>query len=246
MDILIKISAAIVLCAASLPLSAQKERALVREGNKLYIQGTQTHPDSIQNAIRKWDEAAEKYKEALKIDSTLVEGIFNLGDVAFNKGDYDEAIERFTDAIANTDDDAIKAKAHYNIGNCHLKKFAYKEGIEAYKSALRLVPGDMDAKYNLAYAQAKLKQEEPPKPEEQKKSQDAPQPSQYAIDLRKKAEDLGKQGQYSEAYDLMEQGTEIDTTVKYFKEFMDRLKDVKEVAEETGITAPPDTAKLKP
>jgi hypothetical protein len=49
--------------------------------------------------------------------------------------------------------------ASYNLGNVALGGQQIDAAIEAYKQALRLQPDDMEAKYNLAYAQ-KMKQEQ--------------------------------------------------------------------------------------
>jgi len=48
----------------------------------------------------------------------------------------------------------------YNLGNSLLKSGKLKESIEAYKNSLRLDPGNMEAKYNLAFAQDRLKEQE--------------------------------------------------------------------------------------
>lgn len=220
-----------------LSASAQQERALVREGNQRYIEGAQLEADSLEAAIKKWDKAAEKYEAALKIDSTLIQGIFNLGDVAYKKGEYDEALKKFEIVVLNTRDTMIQAKAYHNIGNTHLELFDYEKSIEAYKSALRLNPRDMDTKYNLAYAQNKLSKSK--SGGEGNNEQDKqPEASEYAKNLKAQAEALAVQKRYQEALEVMQLGMQKDSSVQVFAEFIKRIEDVVK-------SAPPDTAGVK-
>lgn len=43
------------------------------------------------------------------------------------------------------------AKVHYNMGNIHFHKREYKKAVEEYKKALKLVPADAAAHFNLAF-----------------------------------------------------------------------------------------------
>ena len=60
-------------------------------------------------------------------------------------------------AAGTTKDPIEQSKAYYNLGNSYLKSEKYQESVDAYKMALRQNPKDDDARYNLAYALAKLK-----------------------------------------------------------------------------------------
>jgi len=132
------------LLIASHQLFAQEERGYVRKGNQKYIEG-------------KYDEAEKEYSKALDIKNSLTEGVFNLGDVAYQKKDYEQAAKQFETAAMLAKDNQLKAKAYHNLGNTYLDAAQYDKSIEAYKNALRLNPNDMDTKYNLAYAQQMLK-----------------------------------------------------------------------------------------
>ncbi|HET6991741.1 MAG TPA: tetratricopeptide repeat protein, partial [Bacteroidia bacterium] len=50
----------------------------------------------------------------------------------------------------------------HNLGNSMLQQQKYQESINAYKQALKLKPNDEETRYNLAYAQSKLKKQNPP------------------------------------------------------------------------------------
>jgi hypothetical protein len=62
----------------------------------------------------------------------------------------------------------------YNLGNSLLKANKLPECIDAYKSSLKLLPENSEAKYNLSYAQdlLKLQQEQQKKQQQDKEKQD--------------------------------------------------------------------------
>ena len=72
----------------------------------------------------------------------------------------DEAIKAYELAVSLLVDKLQKAGAYHNAGNAFCMKQEWEKAIEQYKAALRLNPTDMDTKYNLAFAQSKLKQQE--------------------------------------------------------------------------------------
>ncbi|MEX0968549.1 MAG: tetratricopeptide repeat protein [Bacteroidia bacterium] len=131
----------------SLVASAQKERGVIREGNKIYQDGA-------------YAESETQYLKALSIDSTQELAQFNLGDALYEQGRYEDAADRFAQVAGKSGSDDIKAKAHYNHGNALLEQQKYEESIEAYKRALRLNPDAHNAKYNLSYALEMLKKQQ--------------------------------------------------------------------------------------
>jgi tetratricopeptide (TPR) repeat protein len=141
-----------------LPSFAQQERKPVRDGNALYQQ-------------KKYAEAEQKYDEALKLKPNLVEGIYNKANIQFQKKEYEEAAKQYETAAALSSNPAVKSKAYHNMGNAYLEAGKYKEGIDAYKNALKLNPADADTKYNLAYALQKMKQEQQQNKDQQNKDQ---------------------------------------------------------------------------
>ena len=73
----------------------------------------------------------------------------------------EEAQEHFKKLAENpSSDDQLKASSFHNLGNCLLKQNKLEESIEAYKKSLRINPTDEDTRYNLAYAQKKLKNQQ--------------------------------------------------------------------------------------
>ncbi|NUM77161.1 tetratricopeptide repeat protein, partial [candidate division KSB1 bacterium] len=79
-------------------------RKQVQEGNRKYTEG-------------KYDEANDSYRDA-EIDnpgSAIVK--FNIGDVLYQKKNYEEALKAYQDAIQKSDDLKLQAQGYYNIGN---------------------------------------------------------------------------------------------------------------------------------
>ncbi len=143
-------SNAMLIVSVYLPLHAfsQEERALTRQGNKDFNKGNFT-------------DAEANYKKALDKKNNFPEAIFNLGDAIYKQGKRnEEAAVQFDLAAKTFTDNKQKAKALHNLGNALLSSDKYEESVSAYKQALKLNPNDQDTKYNLAYAQAKLKQQQ--------------------------------------------------------------------------------------
>ncbi|MBS1617998.1 MAG: tetratricopeptide repeat protein [Bacteroidetes bacterium] len=127
--------------------SAQEERGLTRDGNKLFTKG-------------KYSDAEAAYKKALEKKNNFPEAIFNLGDAIYKQKRYDDAIAQFELAAKTFKDPKQKAQAYHNLGNAQLDKEEYEKAVDAYKQALKLNPADRDTRYNLAYANAKLRKEQ--------------------------------------------------------------------------------------
>ncbi|MBT3422800.1 MAG: tetratricopeptide repeat protein [Bacteroidetes bacterium] len=151
-----KLILTILLSAITVLSFGQNEHKMTRKGNKLYTKNQFT-------------DAEANYKKALEIDQKHEQASFNLGDSYFEQGRYDEAITQFTISANTTDDNHLKNRAYYNLGNSNLEAFkSIKESsnqeemqkksqyldqsIEAYKEALKVEPTDMESKYNLSYA----------------------------------------------------------------------------------------------
>lgn len=158
-------------------INTQPQRADVRTGNKDYD-------------AKNYADAEANYKKALEKKNNMPEAIFNLGNAYYAQQRYDDAIKQFQLAAQTNPDTAIKAKAYHNIGNVHLKQEKWEDAVKAYKTSLKLKPGDADSKYNLAYANAKLKEQQS-KDQQQNKDKDKDKKDQDKKDDKK--DDQGKQ-----------------------------------------------------
>ena len=142
-----KYIAIIFLFFTSTVLLAQKENGAIDEGNKKYTEQDYTG-------------AQKSYNEALQVNPESDAGNFNLGNTLFQQKDYQGALDQFRKAAENTTDPEIRAEAYHNMGNALLEQKKYEESINAYKQALRNNPEDADTKYNLAYAQKMIQQQQ--------------------------------------------------------------------------------------
>ena len=78
------------------------------------------------------------------------ETLFNSGTEAYNKGDYNKAIERY---LAIVENGQHSAELYYNLGNSYYKLNQIAPSIYYFEKALLLKPGDPEIKNNLGYAQ---------------------------------------------------------------------------------------------
>ncbi len=128
-------------------LSGQKEKRLIREGNRLYQK-------------EQFDDSELSYRRALERDVESPQARFNLGNALYRQNKYDEAVRHFRELADEIDDSADKSKVYHNLGNSLLMDGNIGESIEAYKNALRNNPADDETRYNLAFAQHLLDETE--------------------------------------------------------------------------------------
>lgn len=134
---------------------AQKDRKFIREGNK-------------QFKAEDFQESEVSFRKALELGKEKYTADFNIGDALFRQEKYEDAGNKFEKLSREELDKFTKANVYHNLGNSLLLNQKLEESIEAYKNALRNNPRDFDTKYNLAYAQNLLKQQQ----EQQEQNQD--------------------------------------------------------------------------
>ncbi len=169
-------------------ISAQKypERRDARDGNKAYNKGDFTGAEVY-------------YRRALETNPQFGEASFNLGDAAFRQKKGEEAAKIFMGIAADSlAAPALVSAANFNAGNVMLAGQKVEEAIEFYKQALRIDPTDMQAKYNLAYAQ-KMLQNPPPddknRDQEQNKDQNQDQNQDQNKDQNQDNQDQNEDNQ---------------------------------------------------
>jgi tetratricopeptide (TPR) repeat protein len=147
-----------------LTANAQAENKYIRQGNREYNK-------------EQYEASEVSYRRANEENRRLPETIFNIGASLYKQEKYDEASKQFEGNVAMTEDISRKAAGLYNLGNSYLQSGKLQESIEAYKESLRLQPNSLEAKYNLAYAQDLLKEQD-----EQEQQQDQDQQNQNGDD----------------------------------------------------------------
>ena len=143
------------LLALSLSINAQADKKYIRQGNRDYEKS-------------KYSDSEILYRKALDKNKGTSDAIFNIGDALYKQNKFEDAGKQFMENINLNEDKKKKSAGLYNLGNSLLKANKVKESIDAYKGSLKMDPENMEAKYNLAYAQDLLKQQE----QEQQNQQD--------------------------------------------------------------------------
>jgi len=212
MNIRLAIGAALLITANLSPLLAQNGHQKVTEGNLLFEE-------------EKYNEANTKYRNALldAPDSPVIH--FNIGNVEYKKNNFEEALKAFEKSLYS-DDLLMQSKSYYNIGNTHYKLNKFPESIQFYKKALQLNPNDEDAKYNLEYVRAKLKDQSEKQQQDQNQEQDPIKPSEYAKKVFGQAQALVAQRKYADAKQIIEDGLKVDKTVEAYRDFINRIDEI--------------------
>lgn len=138
---------------------AQPEKSNVRSGNKAYQKNN-------------FSEAEIKYRKALEKNHSSFNANYNLGNALYKQDKFEEASRQFSAAANLAPDKNLAARDYHNLGNSYFRQQKFNESIEAYKNALRLNPNDDETRYNLAYAQKMLKQQEKNQQGKNKNEQD--------------------------------------------------------------------------
>lgn len=171
---------------------AQKEKKYIHNGNQLYQQ-------------KKYAEAEASYRKSVEKTKESVAGNFNLGDALYKQKKFDNAAQKFTDIAASSENKAVKAQAYHNLGNSLLESKKLEESIEAYKKSLMNNPKDDQTRYNLAYAQEKLKQQQQKDKNDKNKDKNKDKKDQDKKDKNKDQEDKDKKDQDKKDKDKQDQ-----------------------------------------
>jgi Ca-activated chloride channel family protein len=162
-------------------IKAQTADVNMYNGNKKYKQGH-------------FEEATKLYTKAFEAKKNR-EVQYNLGNALYLNNDIENAQKQYEQAATFALNNTLRAEAAHNMGNTFLDQKKYKEAIEWYKKALRENPTSKNSKYNLAYAQQKLNQEN--KQKEQDKKEDKKEDKKKEEEEKKKEEQQKKDEQKS-------------------------------------------------
>lgn len=178
----IMLTAACLLLVSS-TLLGQEEREYIRKGNRLYKKSEFAGSEGM-------------YRRAQEQEKPYEDTEFNLGDALYKQGRYAEAASEFSKATAASEGDSLKqSEGFYNLGNSLLKEQKLKESIEAYINSLKLNPDNVQAKYNLAWAQDQLKKQEEQQKQQQDQDKNQDQKEENKEDQEKKDEQQEKDDQ---------------------------------------------------
>ena len=193
----------LIISLLSLATFAQKEKIVLRDGNDAYHGG-------------KPMEAANYYKKSLKEKQDYYKANFNLGDAFYKTAEliktgklktpnpkmtpdsaanlvYDQAAQQFEVVAKSVSNADTIQKAWHNYGNSKLMQKSYEDAILGYKKALKLNPKDEDTRYNLAYAQKKLAEQQKNQKKDDKKDQDKKDKKDDQKDKKEQKKDQQKE-----------------------------------------------------
>lgn len=120
----------------------------VYEGNQRYVE-------------QQYEEAQKSYQQALENNPQNTKAAFNLGNAFYRTQNWDQSSVSYRNVLAGSNVSRdMQARTFHNIGNTLMEQKKYKEAIEEYKKSLRIDPNSYNTKYNLAYAQKMLKEDQ--------------------------------------------------------------------------------------
>lgn len=141
--------------------SAQTQDKNIYNGNQLYKQNQ--YEKAIAEYTKTLETKSSKSKEPAR---------FNMGNAYYNANKSDEALKQYELVGAKSKDKKVSAAAYHNAGNVKARDKKWQEAINFYKASLKRNPSSQATKYNLAYAQKKLKQQQDEKKKDKEKKQD--------------------------------------------------------------------------
>lgn len=215
-------------------LSAQAGRKKVKQGNVLFYE-------------QKYDEALNKYRDAL-VDNPESPAIrFNIGDAQYEKKKYEEALAEFEKSLS-TDDILFQSQSYYNMGNTFFRMNKLPESILAYTQALKLNPDDMDAKYNLEYVRRLLKDQAQKQPmdNQQQQQQQEQQEQTQPQEGNEEQQDQQQKDQSKEEQQQQQQQQEQQISKEDAERILNALQnDEKDLQKERQVKGPGKVRVLK-
>jgi Ca-activated chloride channel family protein len=127
----------IILLAVSAVASAQNDRQLIREGNRLYRQ-------------KQYAQAEVLYRKAIARKADNPQAVYNLGCALMMQQKDSAAVVQYQNAAKLEKNKLRQAKSWHNIGVVCQNHQMYGDAVKAYEQALRCNSKDDETRYNLA------------------------------------------------------------------------------------------------
>ena len=140
---------------------------------------------------------------------------------------YAQADSALAQALSRASRSDQRARYAYNAGTAALLADDPQRADSLLRRSLLIDPTSADARRNQEIARRRL--QDPPEP---------PEPSDFARQLKARADSLIDLRQYGPAFDVMEEGLRQDSTVQAYQDFIDRLGGVVDI--EANAPAAPD------
>ena len=202
----------------------------------------------------KYADAYSVFQEDLKThpsspDKDKIE--FDVGAAAYQMRDYNKAAEAFSGALL-TPDPGMQSKSHFNLGNTLYRRGEtvqaddkklrdWTNALQHYEQTLKLEPNNKDAKENYEFVKKKIEElkNKHASNEQSQQSQPTPpqppiEPSEAAKRAKAEADKAVLRREYRKALDIMTKQLDVDPSVFYYSEYMQRLKAINGIKEATN------------
>ena len=190
------------------------------------------------NELKEEAEVAYKagdYETASGIYQTLIDTYqetsdevqLNYANSLYKTGKSKEADGLFRELASNSGNKVIQSLAYQQLGIMATQDQNLQDAVTYFKQSLKSSPQNEAARYNYELARKKLEQQQDE--QQQQNQNEQVEPSEWAKELKKKAEQLVDRNRFQEAFELMQQGLQQDPSVKAFQNFISRIGTIVEI-----------------
>jgi tetratricopeptide (TPR) repeat protein len=153
------------------------------------------------------------------------EVIINLAHCYFNQNDTASAMTAYQKLITSSNK-LLKSNAYQQLGVLNNRQNRLEEALTNFKESIKADPANEESRYNYEMVKKKLEQK---RKQEQNNKNQSPEPSEFAKQLKAKADKLVFEKRYTEAHTLMQDGLKKDRTVSFYQDFINRTKIVSDI-----------------
>lgn len=197
----------LAVCAA---VSAQNDRQLIREGNRLYRQ-------------KQYAQAEVLYRKAIAKKADNPQAVYNLGCALMMQQKDSAAIVQYENATKLEKNKLRQSKAWHNIGVICQGHKMYGDAIKAYEQSLRFNPADDETRYNLALCK-QLNKNNPQQDKNQQDKKNEEKEDDKGQQQKKDKKDQQKEEQPKEQMSKDNAERLLDAAVQNEKATQQRLK----------------------
>ena len=197
----------LAVCAA---VSAQNDRQLIREGNRLYRQ-------------KQYAQAEVLYRKAIAKKADNPQAVYNLGCALMMQQKDSAAIVQYENATKLEKNKLRQSKSWHNIGVMCQSHKMYGEAVRAYEQSLRLNPSDDATRYNLALCK-QLNKNNPQQDKNQQDKKNEEKEDDKGQQQKKDKKDQQKEEQPKEQMSKDNAERLLDAAVQNEKATQQRLK----------------------
>lgn len=198
----------LAVCAA---VSAQNDRQLIREGNRLYRQ-------------KQYAQAEVLYRKAIAKKADNPQAVYNLGCALMMQQKDSAAIVQYENATKFEKNKLRQSKSWHNIGVMCQSHKMYGEAVRAYEQSLRLNPFDDETRYNLALCKQLNKNNPQQDKNKQQDKKNEEQENDNGQQQKKDKKDQQKEEQPKEQMSKDNAERLLDAAVQNEKATQQRLK----------------------